>query len=149
MFKSALITGVALLGLAISAEAQVRVRANSPQARVSASTSSNRGQVSGPRRNRAQNRAPVRTRGQTRAPARTRAYTRVPTRARARYAPVRERVWYSGYWESVYVPARYGWVYDDCGYRIWGVISYSHYKRVWRPGHHGYVTTRRRVSYHY
>lgn len=37
----------------------------------------------------------------------------------------------AGYWDRQYVPAVYGWRYDSCGRRYWGVIESACYKKVW------------------
>ena len=44
-----------------------------------------------------------------------------------------ERVLVPGYWDRQFVPARYGWVYDSCGRRSWGIVCDAHYDRVWIP----------------
>lgn len=48
-----------------------------------------------------------------------------------------------GYWDEQFVPATYGWVYDSCGRRSWGIVQASYYDRVWIPAR--YETQTRRV----
>ncbi|MCR9247793.1 MAG: hypothetical protein NXI31_22425 [bacterium] len=38
-----------------------------------------------------------------------------------------------GRWHRQYVPAVYGWLYDDCGHRYWGIVTPACYERVWCP----------------
>ena len=54
-----------------------------------------------------------------------------------------ERVWIPGHHESVYVPARYGWVYDSCGRRSWCIVEPACKRQVWHEGYH--ETRNRRV----
>jgi hypothetical protein len=58
-----------------------------------------------------------------------------------RYAPHRghvyagyERVWVPGCYRVEHVPATYGWVYDLCGHRAWGIVTPACTRRVYVPG---------------
>ena len=44
-----------------------------------------------------------------------------------------ERVLIPGYWDVQCHLARYGWVYDLCGQRSWGVVEPAHQERIWVP----------------
>ena len=46
----------------------------------------------------------------------------------------RQRTLHRGHHDRVFVPARYGWVYDSCGYRVWGIIAPARYDRVHHTG---------------
>ena len=59
------------------------------------------------------------------------------------YRIINERVWIPGYHKRVYVPAQYGWVYDSCGNRTWGVVRAACHERIWVPGR--YEIRQRRV----
>lgn len=54
-----------------------------------------------------------------------------------------EQVLVPGYWDVEYHPAVYGWVYDSCGHRVWGVTEPAHDHRVWVPAR--YETRSRQV----
>lgn len=54
-----------------------------------------------------------------------------------------EQVLVPGYWDVEHHPAVYGWVYDSCGHRHWGVTEPAHDHRVWVPAR--YETRSRRV----
>lgn len=58
-----------------------------------------------------------------------------------------EQVLVPGYWDQQFHAATYGWVYDSCGHRSWGVLEAAHYDRVWIPAR--YETQNRRVWVHY
>lgn len=62
--------------------------------------------------------------------------------AHGRWETVRERVRVPGYWREEYVPARYGWIVDDCGVRVWGVVAPACTHRVWVPPCYEYRTRR-------
>jgi hypothetical protein len=54
--------------------------------------------------------------------------------AEPRYRMVRERVLVEpGYWREEHVPPTYGWVIDACGHRHWGVVTPASCRRVWVP----------------
>ena len=40
-----------------------------------------------------------------------------------------------GYWQEECVPARYGWVTDHCGRRVWTMIEPECHRRIWVPAH--------------
>ena len=127
MLKTALLAMTACLGLALPAESQVHVHGKlGRNVTVSASIGHNhnhyyRGHRVAPRR------GVVRTGG-------------------GYFRTVRHRVWVPGYYEKVYHPAEYGWVYDRCGRRRWAVVQAAHYDDVWRPGRWEYRSQRRWVS---
>jgi hypothetical protein len=54
-----------------------------------------------------------------------------------------EQVLVPGYWGLQYHAATYGWVYDSCGHRSWGVLEAAHHDRVWIPAR--YETQSRQV----
>ncbi|MFN3243935.1 MAG: hypothetical protein ACE37K_20685 [Planctomycetota bacterium] len=54
-----------------------------------------------------------------------------------------ERVLVPGYWDRQHVPAVFGWIYDSCGRRHWGIVTPACYQRVWVPAR--YETRSRRV----
>jgi len=55
---------------------------------------------------------------------------------------ITEPVHVPGFWTEECVPARYGWVYDHCGRRIWGVVEQACCRRVWVPPRCETVTRR-------
>lgn len=58
-----------------------------------------------------------------------------------------EQVLVPGYWTLQYHAAAYGWVYDACGHRSWGVLEAAHHDRVWFPAR--YETQSRQVWVRY
>lgn len=68
-------------------------------------------------------------------------------RGRARHAgrweTVCEQVLVPGYYREEHVPPSYGWIYDRCGHRHWGMIDRGGCRRVWVPER--YETRHRRV----
>lgn len=58
-----------------------------------------------------------------------------------------EQVLVPGYWGLQYHAATYGWVYDSCGHRSWGVLQAAHHDRVWFPAR--YETQSRQVWVRY
>lgn len=54
-----------------------------------------------------------------------------------------EQVLVPGYWDVDYHAAVYGWVYDSCGYRVWGVSEPAYNHRFWVPAR--YETRTRQV----
>lgn len=64
-----------------------------------------------------------------------------------RYVTRCERVLVPGYWGMQYHAATYGWVYDSCGHRSWGVVEPAHHDRVWFPAR--YETQSRQVWVRY
>lgn len=47
------------------------------------------------------------------------------------WTTVRERNEIPGYWREERQPARYGWIVDHCGNRVWGVVAPACVHRVW------------------
>lgn len=39
----------------------------------------------------------------------------------------------AGHWHRQHVPAVYGWLYDSCGNRYWGIVTPACWERVWCP----------------
>lgn len=39
----------------------------------------------------------------------------------------------AGHWHEEVVPPTYGWVYDHCGHRVWGVVDPGGCRTVWCP----------------
>lgn len=61
-------------------------------------------------------------------------YRRCPPPApRGHWETVHEQVLVPGYWHDEHVPATYGWIYDSCGHRHWGLIDAGGCRRVWVP----------------
>lgn len=54
-------------------------------------------------------------------------------RGHGRWVTRCEQVLVPGYWNIEHHAALYGWVYDSCGNRVWGVIKPCHDHRVWVP----------------
>jgi hypothetical protein len=54
-------------------------------------------------------------------------------RQRVRWETRYRRVHVPGYWDERCGPPTYGWVYDSCGHRSWGVIAAGVCHRVWVP----------------
>jgi hypothetical protein len=52
---------------------------------------------------------------------------------RGHWQTIEEQVLVPGYWHDEHVPATYGWVYDACGHRHWGIVSAAGCRRVWVP----------------
>src|SRR5262245_13813411 len=46
---------------------------------------------------------------------------------------ITEPVHIPGFWTEECVPARYGWVYDHCGRRVWSIVEPAGCRRVWVP----------------
>ncbi len=65
-----------------------------------------------------------------------------PPRAHGHWRTVCEPVWIEGCWREEYVPPRYGWVCDPCGRRRWAEIEPGHTHRVWVPGRYENRTRR-------
>jgi hypothetical protein len=42
-----------------------------------------------------------------------------------------EQVLVPGYWHEEHVPPTYGWTYDHCGHRHWGIVDPGGCRRVW------------------
>jgi hypothetical protein len=55
-------------------------------------------------------------------------------RASGHWQTIHERVWVPGCSRTVYHPAVYGWIYDRCGHRTWGVITPARTELVQEPG---------------
>lgn len=49
------------------------------------------------------------------------------------WTTVSEEVTVPGYWREERIPARYGWVVDSCGHRIWSIVEPGCTHRVWVP----------------
>jgi hypothetical protein len=125
MFRATMITVAALMGLAVSAPAQLHVEAQLGRhvratADVGGVRFDGRGRVE-PRgreyRPFADHRAPVRFERPT-------GYWRTIT----------EEVWVPGYFRQEYVPATYGWIVDSCGRRSYEVIAPACTREIWVPG---------------
>jgi hypothetical protein len=52
---------------------------------------------------------------------------------RGRWETVEEQYLVPGYWDEHHVPPTYGWIYDHCGRRHWGIIDHGGCRRVWVP----------------
>jgi len=64
---------------------------------------------------------------------------RAPVHSHGYYRTVQEPVLvHAGHWRRQHVSASYGWVYDSCGYRSWGILEPAHYDRVWVPAQYEY-----------
>lgn len=66
-----------------------------------------------------------------------------PVRARGHWRIVEEQVLVPGYWREQHVPPTYGWTIDRCGHRHWGVVDAGGCRRIWVPAR--YETRTRRV----
>ena len=58
-----------------------------------------------------------------------------------------EQVLVPGFWETRSIPAVHGWVFDACGFRVWGVVTPARCERFWVPAR--YETQQRRVWVRY
>jgi len=58
---------------------------------------------------------------------------RIPAPPRGHWQTVYEEVLVPGYWHEEHVPATWGWIYDSCGHRRWGVVAPASCRRVWVP----------------
>ena len=138
MLRNALILLVSVCGLEARPAAQVRLGVNLGNHVVTASLGSRVHITGSPRRvfntshtarghvHRASRPAPV-------------------LRPRVRsgyYKTVNTRVWTKGYYKTVYVPAEYGWSYDDCGHSVRVLLHAAYTRRVLVPGCWKYVTRR-------
>lgn len=64
---------------------------------------------------------------------------RLPGHSHGYYRTVSEPVLvHAGHWHRDYVPAVYGWVFDSCGLRVWGIVEPAHYHRVWVDAQYEY-----------
>lgn len=54
-------------------------------------------------------------------------------REHGRWETVHEQVHIPGYWREEFHPARYGWLRDACGRRVWGIVEPAHTCREWVP----------------
>lgn len=54
-----------------------------------------------------------------------------------------EQVLVPGYWSEQHVAPTYGWVWDHCGHRHWGIVDRGGCRRVWVPAR--WETKHRRV----
>ena len=68
-------------------------------------------------------------------------------RGHGRYVTRCEQVLVPGFWDLQYRAAVYGWVYDSCGHRSWGVVQAAYHERVWIPAR--YETQSRQVWVRY
>jgi hypothetical protein len=57
---------------------------------------------------------------------------RIPA-PRGRWETVEEQFLVPGYWDEQHVPPTYGWIYDHCGHRHWGIVDQGGCRRVWVP----------------
>ena len=123
MFKTAMITVLALCGLSVSASAQFGIRLDRQGVQVCVGPTCE----------------VPRTVEYGRSP-RLRASRGVARRSfgsrhvRGYWKTVRERVWVPGFYERVHVPAQYGWRIDSCGRRVRYCVRPARYENVWRPG---------------
>ena len=67
---------------------------------------------------------------------------RAPAR-HGHWKTVYEEVLVPGYWSDQHVPATYGWIYESCGHRRWGIVAPASCTRVWIPAR--YETRSRQV----
>lgn len=122
MIKTTILTAVAFLGLTAAPAAQVRVSASvGEHVRVGARI----GDVAiSYERNYPDGRSGRRTfsrRG------------RGAGHSTGYWRTIRERVCVPGYFETVFVPAEYGWRYDDCGRRYRCIVRPACERQVWHP----------------
>lgn len=68
---------------------------------------------------------------------------RIPAPPRGHWHTVYEEVLVPGYWQEEHVPATWGWIYESCGHRRWGVVAPASCRRVWVPAR--YETRSRQV----
>ncbi|MBL8732624.1 MAG: hypothetical protein JNN13_09680 [Planctomycetes bacterium] len=73
-----------------------------------------------------------RDRGYGREHGHDRGHDRAP---RGRWETVTERVLVPGYWREEHVPPVYGWRFDHCGHRYWGIVQEGGCRRIWVPPH--------------
>lgn len=131
-----LLTVVALLGAAVSAPAQIKVEGQIGRA-VRGSVVLGQRQPAGhetfrgPRDERGQ-RSPrggeVRHEDRDRRPVR-----HLPPQPRGYWKTVCEEYLVPGYFTEEHVPPTFGWVYDHCGHRVWGVVDPGGCRQVWVP----------------
>lgn len=67
--------------------------------------------------------------------------------SRGHYQWVRRKVWVPGHIERVYVPARYGHEYDDCGRKVRVLRREAHYEELRHEGYWKYERRRVLVGY--
>lgn len=118
MFKTTILTTVALFGLAAAPAAQVRVDAQLGR-RVNVGVEvgdSGVGFHGGYHIGRSSGRT-----------------FRTHRHTGGYWKTITERVCVPGYYETVVIPAQYGWIYDSCGRRYWGVIQPACEKQIWHP----------------
>jgi hypothetical protein len=109
---------VALLGLAAAAPAQLHIEGRfGNHVTVHADVGGHRGHHRAPRR------------------AYPRPIAHAPHATRGHWETISERVWIPPSCQDVCVPATYGWTYDSCGHRVWGVVRPAHTRHVEVPGH--------------
>jgi len=53
----------------------------------------------------------------------------------------------AGHWHTEVIPPSYGWVYDRCGHRHWGIVEPGGSRRVWCPPRYENRTRRVWVAY--
>lgn len=58
---------------------------------------------------------------------------RLPAPPRGHWETVYEEVLVPGYWTEERVPPTYGWIYESCGHRRWGIVDAGGCRRVWVP----------------
>ncbi len=68
---------------------------------------------------------------------------RPPAPPRGHWQTIEECVLVPGYWHDEHVPPTYGWIYDRCGHRHWGMIDPGGCRRTWVPAR--WETRHRRV----
>ena len=122
MFKTIVLTAVAFLGLTAAPGAQVRISADIGKSlRVGARV----GDVAvSYRRDDPRDRFHQRSFGRR---------THDAGRNAGYWRTIRERVCVPGHFETIQVPAEYGWRIDDCGRRYRCIVRPAFVRRVWCP----------------
>jgi hypothetical protein len=139
MMRFPLFSVVGLLGLAVSAPAQVKIDALlGRHVQVSARAGFGDHEDHGRRVHR--HRGPV-ARGPVVSPRHREPVGHPPVHGH--WQTVCEEVWIPGCWREECVPAVYGWISDSCGHRHWGIVRAGYTHRIWVPGRH--ETRQRRV----
>ncbi|MCA8974597.1 MAG: hypothetical protein KDC98_07730 [Planctomycetes bacterium] len=52
----------------------------------------------------------------------------------------------AGHWHIEHIEPTYGWTYDPCGHRHWGIVDPGGCRRVWCPPRYENITRRVWVS---
>lgn len=129
MMRFPLFCVAALLGVAVSAPAQISIEGRIGRHVTARVVVDQRDHDHGAsRRGSRRHEAPV---------------CRIPAPPRGHWDTVQEQYLVPGYWNEVHVPPTYGWVFDSCGHRYWGVVDAGGCRRVWVPAR--WETRSRRV----